>query len=111
MPLCAAENTDKQLGPATRQAALLALSQVGQHVGQTNPQPVIALLPSIVAAAKDVHRSVRSSAMAAAAACLVALGSAVLPLLPTLVPAILEAAQTAVDGLPKKVCFARPVFP
>ena len=82
---------------------MLALSQVGQHVRQTNPQAVMAVLPSIVAAAKDVHRSVRSSALAAAAACLVALGSAVLPLLPSLVPAILAAAQTAVHSLPEKV--------
>lgn len=101
--VCTAEDTDTTLGPATRQAALLALSQVGQHVGQTNPQAVMAVLPSIVAAVKDVHRSVRSSALAAAAACLVALGSAVLPLLPSLVPAILAAAQAAVHGLPEKV--------
>ena len=53
----------------------------------------------MVAAAQDVHRSVRSSALAAAAACLAALGSQALPLLPKLVPAVIAAAQAAVDGL------------
>ena len=95
-----AGDIEKQLGPATRQAALIAFSQLGQCVGPSRPVPVLELLPIIAAAAQDVHRSVRSSALAAAAACLVPVASSALPLLPTLVPAILAAAQAAVQGLP-----------
>ena len=90
----------KQLTASTRQAALIALSTVGQALGPSHPEPIIAALPAIVAAAKDVHRSVRGSSLAAAAACLAALGSKTLPLLPKLVPAVIAAAQAAVDGLP-----------
>lgn len=89
----------KQLSASTRQAALVAVSTLGQALGQSRPQPIIAVLPALVAAAQDVHRSVRSSALAAAAACLAALGSQALPLLPKLVPAVIAAAQAAVDGL------------
>lgn len=89
----------KQLSASTRQAALIAISTLGQALGQSRPKPIIAVLPAMVAAAQDVHRSVRSSALAAAAACLAALGSQALPLLPKLVPAVIAAAQAAVDGL------------
>lgn len=88
----------RQLGASTRQAVLIAVSALGATLGATHPKPFITVLPAIVAAAQDVHRSVRSSALAAAASCLAALGSAALPLLPKLVPAVLAAAQTAVDG-------------
>jgi len=89
----------RQLSASTRQAVLIALSALGEALGSSHPKPFIAVLPAIVAAAKDVHRSVRSSALAAAASCLAALASAALPLLPRMVPAVLAAAQTAVDGL------------
>lgn len=91
----------KQLSASTRQAALIAVSNLGQALGASRPHPILAVLPAIVAAAQDVHRSVRSSALAAAAACLAALGSMSLPLLPKLVPAVIAAAQAAVDSLPK----------
>ncbi len=90
----------RQLGASTRQAVLIAVSGLGDALGPTHPKPFIAVLPALVAAAKDMHRSVRSSALAAAASCLAALGSAALPLLPKLVPSVLAAAQTAVDSLP-----------
>ena len=89
----------KQLSASTRQAVLIAVGALGDALGHSHPKPFTAVLPSIVAAAQDVHRSIRSSALAAAASCLAALGSAALPLLPKLVPAVLAAAQTAVDGL------------
>ncbi len=97
--LCAGDGS-KQLGASTRQAVLIAVSGLGDALGSAHPKPFIAVLPALVAAAKDTHRSVRSSALAAAASCLAALGSAALPLLPKLVPAVLAAAQTAVDSLP-----------
>ena len=96
--LCAGEGS-RQLGASTRQAVLIAVSALGTTLGPTHPKPFISVLPAIVAAAKDVHRSVRSSALASAASCLAALASAALPLLPKLVPAVLAAAQTAVDRL------------
>lgn len=79
---------------------LIAVSGLGDVLGPAYPKPFIAVLPALIAAAKDTHRSVRSSALAAAASCLAALGSAALPLLPKLVPAVMAAAQTAVDSLP-----------
>ena len=88
-----------QLAASTRQATLVAVSTLGHALGQSHPQPIIAVLPALVAAAQDKHRSVRSSALAAAAACLSALGSQALPLLPKMVPAVIAAAQAAVDGL------------
>lgn len=96
---CVTGKDSKQLSASTRQAALIAISTLGQALGQSRPKPIIAVLPAMVAAAQDVHRSVRSSALAAAAACLAALGSQALPLLPKLVPAVIAAAQAAVDGL------------
>jgi hypothetical protein len=97
--VCAGDGS-RQLGASTRQAVLIAVSGLGDALGPAHPKPFIAVLPALVAAAKDMHRSVRSSALAAAASCLAALGSAALPLLPKLVPAVLAAAQTAVDSLP-----------
>jgi len=97
--VCAGDGS-RQLGASTRQAVLIAVSSLGDALGHAYPKPFIAVLPALVAAAKDMHRSVRSSALAAAASCLAALGAAALPLLPKLVPAVLEAAQTAVDSLP-----------
>lgn len=88
-----------QLAASTRQAALVAVSTLGQALGRTRPQPIIAVLPALVSAAQDKHRSVRSSALAAAAACLSALGSQALPLLPKMVPAVIAAAQAAIDSL------------
>ena len=98
MAACAGEGS-RQLGASTRQAVLIAVSALGATLGATHPKPFISVLPALVAAAQDVHRSVRSSALAAAASCLAVLASAALPLLPKLVPAVLAAAQTAVDGL------------
>ena len=89
----------RQLGPSTRQAVLIALSTLGTALGDSHSKPFLQVLPAVVSAAKDVHRSVRGSALASAAACLAALGAQALPLLPQLVPALLAAAQTAVDGL------------
>ena len=97
--MCCTGKDGKQLSASTRQAALVAVSALGQALGRSRPQPIIAALPAVVAAAQDVHRSVRSSALAAAAACLAALGSQALPLLPKLVPAVIAAAQAAVDSL------------
>ena len=97
--ICCTGKDVNQLSASTRQAALVAVSTLGQALGQSRPQPIIAVLPAMVAAAQDVHRSVRSSALAAAAACLATLGSQALPLLPKLVPAVIAAAQAAVDGL------------
>lgn len=94
-----AEEGSRQLGPSTRQAVLVALSTLGTALGPSHPTPFLHALPAMVAAAQDVHRSVRGSALAAAAACLAALGSQALPLLPKLVPALLTAAQAAVNGL------------
>ena len=89
----------RQHTASTRQAVLIAISALAHVLGGTRPQPIIQVLPSVIAAAKDPHRSVRSSALAAAAACLAALGPQALPLLPKLVPAVIAAAQSAVDSL------------
>ena len=97
--MCCTGKDIEPLSASTRQAALVAVSTLGQALGQSRPQPIIAVLPAMVAAAQDVHRSIRSSALAAAAACLAALGSQALPLLPKLLPAVIAAAQAAVDGL------------
>lgn len=97
--MCCTGKDGNQLSASTRQAALVAVSALGKALGQSRPQPIIAVLPVMVAAAQDIHRSVRSSALAAAAACLAALGSQALPLLPKLVPAVIAAAQAAVDAL------------
>ena len=78
---------------------LVAVSSLSQALGQSRPQPILSVLPAIVAAAKDTHCSVRSSALAAAAACFAALGSSALPLLPQLVPDVIAAAQASVAGL------------
>jgi U3 small nucleolar RNA-associated protein 10 len=84
----------------TRQAALLALDGVARMFGAEHPQPVLAALPAVLAAAADEgSAAVRASALACAAAVARALGPKLVPLLPATAEAVLAAAERAQQRL------------
>lgn len=98
----AALAVDRKAAPsaATRQAMLTALGAVAQQFGSQHPQPLLAVLPVLVAAAKDPNSAVRGSALAATAATLAALGIKAVPVLPHAVPAVLAVAAQSISKLP-----------
>ncbi|GAB4814939.1 hypothetical protein N2152v2_001985 [Parachlorella kessleri] len=79
----------------TKQTALAALGTLAAAYGAFAPQPFLAALPAVLAAAQDARSAVRSSALACIAAIVRALGPRLVPALPAVVRGVLAAAQAA----------------
>lgn len=79
---------------------MAALGAMAQRFGAQHPQQALAAVPAILAAAGDEQATVRSSALAAAAAVLSTLGKQALPQLPAVIPVVLQVTEGAVEQLP-----------
>ena len=79
----------------TSQAALGALGTLAGAYGASAPQPFLAAVPAVLAAAQDSRSAVRGSALACVAFMARALGPRLVPALPAVVRGVLSAAQSA----------------
>ncbi|PNH06163.1 hypothetical protein TSOC_007476 [Tetrabaena socialis] len=96
---CADKGADAGAGagasPLTRQLALVALSAIAAEFGATQHAALLAGVHSVLAATRDAHASIRASALATVAAFVRALGSKLVPVLPSTVAAAVAAANAA----------------
>lgn len=83
----------------TKQAGLVAYSGTVLAAGASNPQAVLAALPSVLTMVGDDSTAVRGSALAAVAAVARACGPQMVPLLPKVAQAVVAAAQRACKQL------------
>lgn len=81
--------------PLTRQLALVGLAAIATEFGSLQHAALLAGVPSVLAATKDRHASVRASALAAVAALVRALGARLVPVLPVTVSSAVAAADAA----------------
>ncbi|KAG2486505.1 hypothetical protein HYH03_014807 [Edaphochlamys debaryana] len=90
-----AASADSGASPLTRQLALIALAAIAAEFGASQHAALLAGVPAVLAATRDGHAAIRSSALACVAALVAALGQRLVPVLPSTVAAAVAAADRA----------------
>ncbi len=87
------------LSPLAKQALLAAAAAAVTAFGSSRPDSVVQALPAALALAADTNAAVRGSALVALAAATQAVGTRLVPLLPTAIKAALSSGQAAAGRL------------